>query len=211
MGSTLKMSLTLACFVVVFVFALDITYLNTKDEIARQDAAKKQNALLKVVAGADSFEEQTLSSGVVYYKGKNAAGETLGYAAIAAGKGYGGTIQTMVGFTAEGKVLAIQVLDLVETPGLGMRAKEIASTLTIWDVIAGRKKEGEPTDPWFELQFTGLDLKKPIKLKNPEVQDGSYAKDNAISNLTGATITSKAIADSVSGGLKDILTEIKGR
>jgi electron transport complex protein RnfG len=96
-------------------------------------------------------------------------GSLRGVALEAAGKGYKGEIGLVVAIdTKTGNVIGVAVTTHSETPGLGARAK---------------------TDPAFAAQFKGASASGPAKL----TQDGG-----SINAISGATITSRAVAGGVS-------------
>ena len=76
--------------------------------------------------------------------------------------------------------------------------------------MLGKNFSGEEiTEPWFQEQFRGIDLNKKINI----MKKGQWTKElsnellskNAITAITGATVTSKAIAN----GLKESLIDLK--
>jgi electron transport complex protein RnfG len=97
----------------------------------------------------------------IVYKDK----ETIGYAFIAVGKGYGGEINTFVGIDKDFTIKQITVISNSETPGLGAKI----------------------TESFFTDQFKGL-RSSDVKLN----KDGGK-----IDAITGATISSRAVTDSV--------------
>jgi Na+-translocating ferredoxin:NAD+ oxidoreductase subunit G len=87
------------------------------------------------------------------------------------GKGFGGDMGIMIGVDPEtDKILGVGVTTHSETPGLGSRAK---------------------TEPAFTGQFKGKSLLEPQKVKT----DGGQ-----IDALSGATVTSRGVAQGVSDG-----------
>ncbi len=96
-------------------------------------------------------------------------GKPKGIAFECFGKGFGGNVGVMVGINLEDdSLLGIGVTTHSETPGLGARAKD---------------------DPNFAAQFKGVSIMKPIKVN----KDGGQ-----INALSGATITSRAVAAATS-------------
>lgn len=114
-----------------------------------------------------------------YYLAKK-DGQDLGFIIKAEAKGYSSTIVMMVGFDKAGEIKGIEVLSQQETPGLGAKIVEI--------------KSGE-NKPWFLAQFQGKKAKE-LDLKN-------------IQAITSATITSKAVVDSVKKSIEEFLAQIK--
>ncbi len=107
----------------------------------------------------------------------------------------------MVGVDAEMKIIAIKILAQQETPGLGERTKDVPPTKTIWravaDGIGGADEEPEREAP-FQKQFRGKSWPQMRLTKDASSTD-------AISQLTGATVTSNAVVNAV----KDAITKIE--
>ena len=96
----------------------------------------------------------------------------------------------------------LQILYAAETPGLGERAKEVKSELTLWQAI-GRalglkeKKAGDGLAvPWFQAQFAGKTLDKLIVVKGET--------DQNIQAITAATVTSNAVTGAVKAAVEEI-------
>ncbi len=105
--------------------------------------------------------------------------EFIGYALFITGAGYSGDIKMLLGMRKDGTILGLEILAQTETPGLGAKCIEI--------------KRGQ-NQPWFLRQFYG---------KNIAMLD----KKN-ITALTGATITSEAILESVKTSAEHFLHEV---
>ncbi len=85
--------------------------------------------------------------------------------------GYGGKIQSMVGFDAEGKIVDYSILSMSETPGLG-----------------------EKVTSWFKTKRN----KQDIRGKIPANESFKVSKDGGdIDAITASTITSRAFLNSV--------------
>lgn len=108
----------------------------------------------------------------LFYRGRN-EGQLSGVAfKVVAPDGYSGNIFIMVGVDAAGTVTGIEILNHAETPGLG-------------DKIA---------HDWFKDQF---------KQKNLDNIDWRVKKDGGeFDQITGATISPRAIVKAVKGGLE---------
>ena len=101
-------------------------------------------------------------------------GTLYGYViAVETKEGYGGNIRLYMGMTLDGTVKGISILEIHETPGLGMRASEVLVP-QFRDVSA----------PEFTV------TKKGAK------------SDSEIDAITSATITSKAVTRGVNFGMK---------
>ena len=115
----------LSLFLICAVAAGALAYVNsvTAPTIAANAAAAADKARGEVLPEADGFEEQTAPDGTVYYLGKSGA-DAVGYVFTTSAKGYGGDVSVMTGVDTEGKVAGISILEINETPGLGMNAKK---------------------------------------------------------------------------------------
>lgn len=107
-------------------------------------------------------------------------GQSLGFCVNVSPKGYGGEIKLLVGIDNENKVTGIEVLSHSETPGLGA------------------KSTGESFKSQFKGKETDLSVVKTQTKNSNEVQA-----------ITGATVTSRAIADGIREA-NDMIKEIKG-
>ena len=172
---------TVVLLVICLVTSLLLAITNEKtapkiEENAKQTELKTRQEVLPAAA---EFEESKLGD-VEYCIGKDAQGNPVGYVFVTASKGYGGKVKIMTGVTADGKVAGVQILELSETPGLGMRAK---------------------TDESFLKQFVDKLGGIGVAKNNPG--------ENEIQALTGATITSKAVTGAVNEALEQYET-VKG-
>ena len=108
------------------------------------------------------------------YAAKKADGSLYGYViSVYTTAGYGGGIRFYMGITTDGVLKGISILDISETPGLGMRASEVL-------VPQFRNVTG----PVFTVTKTGK------------------TNDSEIDAITSATITSKAVTNGVNFGMQ---------
>ena len=101
------------------------------------------------------------------------AANGAGYVFKTANKGYGGPVEVMTGITSEGEIAGVKVVSLNETPGLGMKSTETSFTDQYRMEIPGSRA----------LEVT---------------KTGEAGKVQAIS---GATITTKAVTNSVNDAI----------
>lgn len=175
-------------FVITLIagLALGMVHEVTKGPIAKQQAKTKMEAQQGVFADAGEFEQMELddaikasveSNGVTVdevYDAKDAGGTHLGYVIQATSpNGYGGNITLMCGVTADGTCNGYSLLSISETAGLGMNAK----TDEFKNQYAGKQVES------FEVTKTGA------------------SADNQIDAISGATITSKAVTETMNACL----------
>ena len=173
--STVKyiLRLTFTLLIICAVVAGILAAVNsvTAPIIAAAKEAKTQEAISAVLPGGGEK---------IDFTGADASGMVLevyasesGYAVKVAPSGFGGAITMMVGVDNEGKVLGISIISHAETPGLGAVA------------AAGTDKGAA-----FRDQFIGL-------ISGITIGSG----ENQIDSLSGATISSQAIADGVNAAL----------
>lgn len=160
----------------------------TKARIIAQAQAEEKAALLEVLSEGINFEAVKAGGDIIYYKAHSKENKFVGVAFKASAKGYSSQIDTISGMTRDGAITAIKILNQNETPGLGTKIVEISDDTTIWDVAKGKKKAQTIKKPWFQERFKG---KKIEDLKD-------------IQAITGATISSKAVIDSVEKKAKEI-------
>lgn len=167
------LSLFIICIVVTAL--LGLTNAVTAPKIEELAVETQEAAKKEVLADAASFgdAEQTQLNGTTYtyYKGLAADGSVMGYVVETVSKGYGGDISLMVGVAVDGTVQGVSILSINETAGLGMNAE----------------------NPEFLGQFLGKSGTIGVQ------KNGS--SDTEIQALTGATITSEAMADGVNQAL----------
>lgn len=167
--------------------SLAFTYEATMPRIRVNENKTRQEALREVVPGTIRFTTERLKvtlpgtdgkpqpTQVEAYRCVDAAGRLTGLAYIAAPSGFSAAIQVMVGLDpVERKVLAIRVLDLSETPGLGMKVRE--------EKFTGQFRDKSLTDA-FAAARAGSDIQA----------------------VTGATISSKAVAQGVKESAEAVL------
>lgn len=208
MGKRLQYTLVLGVITMVTSVGVGATYVMTKDRIVQKEAARRMEALLTVMPGmegapAEVTPPETAAEDKVY-KGQDKGGKLIGYATLGKAQGYSSTLKVMVGLTPDmNKVVGIKVLYQAETPGLGTRIVEIATTKTLWTMFFGGGKavaaaEEVGLTPWFCDQFKEKTLNQleVVRQEDP-------AKITAI---TGATITTRAVVKAVEDAIAKIKT-----
>lgn len=178
--------------------ALSFVFEITKTPIEVQKALKLQKANQAVFETATSFEEDsalmTAAAGLDLgsiskdYEGVTIdsvsqalddKGEFLGYnISVTTSQSYASSLSLVFGYSKEGALQGIEFTSLTETAGLGMKAAE----------------------PKFKNQF----LNKKVTKFNV-TKTGAAAEDQ-IDAISGATITSRAVANAINAGI-DFVTE----
>lgn len=171
--------------VVCLLSGLSLVYMNQYAEPLIKINAEKatQEAIFKVLPDVKNVE--TIERGErVIFKGLNEEGELVGYAFVAEGSGYQGIIKIMVGIDSElGKLTGIDILESVETPGLGAKI----------------------TEDNFKGQFSGVSVLPAIdyvKGKKPE-------NPNEIQTITGATVSSRSVVNILNATIKEVKEIVK--
>lgn len=184
---SLRAGLILATFVGAGLAAVALVHEQTREHIA---AAERQVLLDRLAAvlpeGHDNAPEEAAYQRPsplgneplrIYpaYRGEQYLGAAV---AVKTPEGYGGTIELLVGFDADGEVLGVRPLAHQETPGLG-------------DAI-------EPSRSDWILGFEGRALGDPPEEAWRVRQDGGN-----FDGITGATITARAVVEAVREVLAD--------
>lgn len=167
-------SLFLISAIVTLLLAVTNSVTAPKIEQLQIETANKTKAQVLSVATSFSEEKTVDLNGATYtyYEGYNDSKNIVGYVFTTSAKGYGGDISTMVGVKNDGTVSGVDFLSISETAGLGMNA--------------------DSDD--FKSQFVG---KSGVIGVNKNT-----STDTEIQALTGATITSKAVTNTVNIALE---------
>lgn len=175
---------------------LGLVYQVTAQPRREQQERKIREACQAVFAQAEQFEElgytvsETLSQQLAQdgvrigtvYQAMDASGNPMGYVIeTTSGEGYGGNITLYAGITNDGILNGVSILNISETPGLGMRAGEVLVP-----------------------QFT----QKPAG-EFTYTKTGSQS-DSEIDAISGATITTKAVTNAVNGAVSVFVQDLKG-
>ena len=128
----------------------------TADAIAEAKAVATKQAIANVLPEFDSSEqsEQTIDDMPIKVYTAIKGDDVVGYAVESMTKdGFGGVIRMMVGFTADGKINNVNVLEQAETPGLGTKMCDQDNALlssiqgrNSWEVEFKVKKDGGELD-----------------------------------------------------------------
>ena len=183
-------AMILTAFTLVIGLILGMVYMITKPRIDAANLEAAQKAYKEVFETADSFEaladfDKNEATDYIVSQGytdslddvqvaKDASGNTVGYVITVTAKDASqATITFSVGIQNDGTVNGYSITDIAETPGLGMKAQDA-------DFIA---------------QFQNKLVDAFTVVKNPP------ASDSEIESISGATITSKAIANGCNAAL----------
>ncbi|MFO7811139.1 MAG: RnfABCDGE type electron transport complex subunit G [Candidatus Delongbacteria bacterium] len=190
MGNTLKLSGIL--FLVAGIAAGTLAFYNsfTRPEIEKLNRKLEKEARQYVLKGL--FDESVMDDLIYEEVEYNVGGgkkekfwkvkehpsdkDYKAYVFLSKKQGFSGVIETMVGTDEEFGINRIKVVKHTETPGLGAEVQT--------------KKYGEK-EPYFEKWFRGKNsLKVVVEKDNPSSKD-------RVQSLTGATITTRAVCESI--------------
>mgnify|MGYP000894760606 FL=1 len=175
-----NMVLTLFVVTALSSLAAAAVYNITKEPIAEVQRLKQQKAIEQVMPGFTQLARtavmpETGPDSLVFFKGYRDTTE-LGFAVTTYTYiGYSGYVKMMVGFTPQGIITNVKVIDQKETPGLG--TKMVDSMQLIHQVVG----------------------KNPAEFKISVKKDGGQ-----VDAITAATISSRAFCDAVNRAYKSI-------
>ena len=199
MKKILKNTAVLTLITLIAGTLLGLVYEVTKEPIALAKEKAKQQAYMAVVEEADSFEDYKdfdadkaeallndagltacdVVEAAIAKKGNEEIGAVV---TVVDHEGYGGDIKISVGILSDGTVKGIEMLEISETAGLGMKS----------------------TEPEFKDQFKDKNVEKFVYTKS------DASADNEIDALSGATITTNAVTNGVNAALTYFAGEIGG-
>jgi len=177
-----KITLTLTSVCIICAFFLSLVYGLANKKIEDNAQKKITDAISNIAPEAKIIKEIKKEGGLIYQL-YNSNDNLIGYAFLAEGQGYQGKIKILVVIdNSLNQLTGIEIVESVETPGLGSRIQENS----------------------FLKQFVGLDVSNKIAdIKNEDA--AMITKNNKIEIITGATISSKAVMNI----LNKRITEIK--
>jgi electron transport complex protein RnfG len=179
---------------VVCALAIVTVYEVTQPIIGRNRIAMRQRAILNVLPGATSsvaFRVNESSGNVepakvtdqasdVVFAGFDDDGQLVGLAIETHGMGYQDVIRLLYGYSfAAEAVIGIEVLESRETPGLGDRIEKDTDFLQNFAALD------------VQLNQQGTELAHQVQWVKPGTKSAAWEIDG----ITGATISSRAVAD----------------
>lgn len=182
-------ALNLCVITLVVGLLLGVVYQMTKEPIERAEMEEATAAFAAVCPQAASFEDgedlmanaHLITDGTYGNVVLNSAYHSLdedgainGYVVnITTKDGFGGEITSAIGFDKDHLITGIEFLEINETAGLGMRA----------------------TEPEFRAQYCGIATDSFVLVKSGK------SAENEVDALSGASITSAAVTNSVNAAL----------
>ena len=177
-----KILLPILSIAIMAVMVLSITL--ATGEMASKNAQQEHLWVMQtLLPGSENFTLETYSGEDANIRSVH-KGET-GFVIETATQGYAGQIVMLIGVSKEGKVTGLTIRDMQETPGLGMSA--------MWDEM-------------FLAQFLNTEGGVAIGTAGADAFSGATGSDSAetevyVDGISGATVTSKAIARCVNSAV----------
>lgn len=148
-----KLVVPLAAVCIIFAGLLALTYAVTEKQIAKQaieEEMKSNKEALPAIKKSSDFKARKDLAAKAHRKYKDVIkvykafkdDQRAGWVVQVAPRGYGGPLTFAVGINAEGKVVGISLIEIKETPGLGMNVEK----------------------PEFNEQFKGKDVYDPLEV-----------------------------------------------
>jgi len=177
MKETLKITSVLTSVCVICAFFLSFVY-NAASEKIELNAKKAINdAIITLAPSAVTINETAIGNSVIY-KLLDKKNIFIGYAFIAQGQGYQGKIIILaVTDSAFKAIQGIEIIESVETPGLGAKINESS----------------------FKGQFKNLNSAEKFKC----VQSASE-NHSQIQAITGATVSSRAVVNILNTRIEEL-------
>lgn len=204
--SSLKMIGTLAVvslmsgLVIFAVVAATETRIETNRRVALERAVRavlpnvETNKPFEITeTGFRTVKEQTPGMKLVH-AAYNADGELVGVAFDAAAPGYAGPVRSLFGYVPDkNAIVGFEVLDSTETPGLGSRISSDATFVANFVNLD------------VQLTADGAGLANPVEFVKPGKKQNPWQVDG----ISGATISSKAVTESIATRGAEIIPFIK--
>jgi electron transport complex protein RnfG len=203
-GNTSKAMIATLGFVTALSGFLIVTvYQATKPAIEENKRLAIQKTVLEVIKGATAYKHFVINDkgellaaapglkGTNVYAGYDAGGKLTGLAAEGRAQGYSGAVETIYAYTPSCQcITGVKVIKQTETPGLGDKV------ITNKDFVANFDK--------LDATVKGDALANAIVA----VKHGSKKNPWEIDAISGATISSKAIAKGLNGSAQDVLPKV---
>ncbi len=182
MREVVKITSVLTTVCLVCAFLLSFVWGLSHKKIAFNAERRVEEALSILAPQAAEIREAHIDEELIY-KLFDQNESLIAYAFIASGQGYQGKIKMLVVAEASlNRLVGIEVVESLETPGLGAKIQE----------------------DFFKQQFANLSLKGEIVCRKG-VLDGP----GQIKAITGATVSSQAVVNILNQRLKQIREVIK--
>ena len=181
MKEFIKITGILTSVCIICGFLLSFIFGMAAEKIERNAVERIERAVFQLAPRADRMEEIKLQDTAVY-KLFDTENQLIGYGFLGKGMGYQGQIVILGVIDSSLEYLeGIEIVESVETPGLGARIQEDS----------------------FKEQFKRRGIAKPIECIKEVV-----SKDNQIQAITAATVSSKAVANILNKRIEELKQQL---
>lgn len=161
----------------------------TQERIALNKQREIEAAIIQVVPGTYSSQRLYEEKDISVYGGKDKEGTLIGFAIYTSGIGFQDKITFMLGtnisFT---RINGIKIIEQKETPGLGAKIDDRKYFLQYWE---------------------NKDCSSPLRLRKPPVSSPEDLGPSEVNTITGATISSEAVLNTVNSTLERLRLLLK--
>lgn len=183
-----KLGIFLGVVAAVAAGLLSVVDASTRPRIEANEKKKSDEALKQVLPAFEKTEDKKIGD-VEFKVARDAAGNVVGFAGVAAQEGFSGKVEVMVGFNPDGSIRKVLVTKQTETPGLGTVITDRKVQKTITDLLQGGEElVGLPPNQYLD-QYEGRTASGTAWTV---VNDGGD-----VDAKTGATITSRTVCSAV--------------
>jgi electron transport complex protein RnfG len=180
----LKMAGVLGLVALFSGFLLAYVQDRTKAQIEENRTRALREAITSLIPEAQRYDTKVVGEYKVYYV-YDENGALSGYCILTSGSGYQGEIKILIALSKDlERLRGIQVLENVETPGLG----------------------GKISEPTFKDQFKGRKFRPQIQL----VKGKAPEEENEVQAITGATVSSSAVVRIINRTIREVLPYLEG-
>jgi electron transport complex protein RnfG len=212
----IKMTVVLTITGIAAAFLIAFTHSKTEAKIIQQQIQTKTSTFQAILPqGATLSELKGEKAGQPSQYWMSVKNTDTSYVFKLSSSGYLGNISYFACLNTFGIIEGITILEQNETPGLGSRIQEVISNNYIWNGFSHKK---DKMSPWFTEQFKGISILNSIAIEKNlgewhKLNDGDRAKlleKNAVTAITGATISTSAVAHGIESQANAYLQAIKG-
>ena len=182
MKEVLKITSVLTLVCIICAFLLSFVYKMANPKIEMNEKKRVQDSIHTLAPSTQVIKEININEEIIY-KLFDDKDKLIGYAFIAQGQGYQGTIKMLVVIDPLlDRLEGIEIVESIETPGLGAKIQ----------------------DKFFKKQFKNLDVTEPIECVKEEP-----VSDNQIKAITGATVSSRAVVNILNKRIEELKKQLK--
>jgi RnfABCDGE-type electron transport complex G subunit len=153
----------------------------TKERIALNRQREIEKAITEVIPGTLSSQKMYEEKDLTIYGGTDENNTLLGYAILSSGVGFQDKITFMLGTNSQlTRITSLTIIEQNETPGLGAK-------ITNWEFFLKF---------WEDRNITGT-----LSLHKPAASSPDELRESEVNTITGATISSEAVLNTVNTSL----------